>query len=74
MTGVLGSDGRIYKSVGCPDCGTPMEIVSKNYWIDKYGIKHFTTTDILLFNVCEKCRIQTPITEKQRQTSGDKAQ
>ena len=64
-------DGKIYKTEECPKCGDPMKIVSKNYWIDEYNIKHFTETEILLFNVCEKCNTQTPITESQRQASGD---
>lgn len=64
-------DGRTYKTEKCPDCGAPMMIASKNYMIDEFGIKHFLEKETLLFNVCEKCRVQTPITENQRQTCSD---
>ena len=58
-------DGKRYQTEPCPKCKAPMNIVTKNYWFDEFKIKHYTDTEILLFNVCEKCRIQTPITERQ---------
>ena len=65
---VLGrTDGKWYKTILCSECGDPMELVSKNYIIDEWGLKHFTDSEILLFNICEKCRIQKPIQEGQKE-------
>ena len=60
------TDGRRYKAEMCPRCGKAMNIVSTNYGFDEFGIKRFSNREILLFNVCEECRVQTPITGARR--------